>query len=1335
VSSFENEIGYRYVFTLQDEGTQPARAAQAQVQAAAERTTGAMRQQAAAAQQAGRAQVEAARGAAATVLQTAQANVAQAAEQKAALLELARAYNLVADTAKVGSEQQVQASRLATAAAAQLAREYGVVAAAAEESTAVQVAGWARVAAAARAASAAAVGAGRASKEAQIQSGAERGLIRGTKLGRVGGFLSGAALGGAIGGFEIKAAFDAARNEELMQAQLQNTLKQSNLSWAANRGQIEQNTARLSKHSGFLKAELFQSLSTLVRVTHDVTAAERDQAIAVDVSRARHIDLQQATKMVMLAQQGHVGLLRRLGINITQVTTAQDLLRDSHAHATSAVVAQAKAYDLQQSGIKAISALQKQYAGSTDAYSKTSAGALGRLRVSYDELQVHIGQALNPAINSAADALGRWLHTVQQSETAHHVLRATLMTIRDIYIGASGIVRGLLAANSALGGAPALIMGAVIAFRILNAVITANPFVALAVLSSLVVGLIITHWKGISGFFSGLWRTISGAFTRAWNVIEETALSVLKNIIEPFSHLPGSMGQWARDMKVQLNAQLDQMATDASTKGKNIGNALGQGIVDAWKGYRGKLNPNDLLKGGFTTDLLSGGSMSTKVAGKNFGYNATTPAAGIGGGYVSPIKPGAAFERLDQGVDWKGSPGDFVVAIGKAHIDAIHDDPGGFGKVIYYTLLDGAAAGRQIYVGHALPVVTAGKTVQAGAHLAKLLPSGLGNAKGIRGHTEVGWASGNLPAAGLSEGTGSAKDFLNFVQTGVASSNDSTGGLPADVTSAAAAGRAATARKAAAKAARTAATLANKHIRALLKDAADTVRVATSGFRGHEASNVASAAEQGAYTKAEGLLGQAVTYAQQHKLPAAVVTDLQARVKELKNAAATALHAHVVAVQKAYLAHLQGMQRQSGTLSTVTAHEQAVETVLQRSERATGIDPSSPEGLTAAAAVQRSYRTQLRTLQSQLEKQLAYADKHHLTKAAAAIKTELAKVADTIAEATAQIAEDTRAAAQAAAQAAVDHAAAQVAHTTSGLDALRLQQQATGGHYDTGGQWVPGDQTPAALAAQAAFITNNKVPALQGQLGALRKQLQDATNSAAYVSVPIDSAAARSAANALQGAGGRLARDDLFGDTSSGGNNAVSEQISTTSQAAIDGILASIDDVTNQILQAQNEASDLMRQAAEAAKKAAEDAAQVVVNMAQHGETMASLGLETLKLQQQLQGPQYLNGSLVQGDQTPGSLQAQAQYIASTLIPAMRSDLAALQAQQQVALDNNDQTLAYQIAEAIAQKQNDLLQAQVTAAQDTAASTQQMADALKQYGGTTAFDYSGQLFTDNLVGV
>lgn len=126
-------------------------------------------------------------------------------------------------------------------------------------------------------------------------------------------------------------------------------------------------------------------------------------------------------------------------------------------------------------------------------------------------------------------------------------------------------------------------------------------------------------------------------------------------------------------------------------------------------------------------------------------------------GYVQPVQ--GQVKRLDQGIDYQGKVGDPVVAIGLARVDYVKDDPGGFGKVVYYTLLDGPARGRQIYVGHAAPLVHAGQIVQRGVAVAQLQQVSGGNAANLPGWTEIGFAKGGVP-----EGPQTAKSFQSLLK-------------------------------------------------------------------------------------------------------------------------------------------------------------------------------------------------------------------------------------------------------------------------------------------------------------------------------------------------------------------------------------------------------------------------------------------------------------------------------------------------------------------------------------------------------------------------------------------
>jgi TP901 family phage tail tape measure protein len=157
-------------------------------------------------------------------------------------------------------------------------------------------------------------------------------------------------------------------------------------------------------------------------------------------------------------------------------------------------------------------------------------------------------------------------------------------------------------------------------------------------------------------------------------------------------------------------------------------------------------------------------------------------------------------------------------------------------------------------------------------------------------------------------------------------------------------------------------------------------------------------------------------------------------------------------------------------------------------------------------------------------------------------------------------------------------------------------------------------------------------------------------------------------------------------------------------QAMLDAQAATTDLAT-----AQADAADMMR---EATARAAQDR----VDAATHGRTMGDLALQRLELEQQLVGTH---------DSTGGA-QGRADFIRRQILPAIQAEIDALVAQQLDAQSAGNSDLATQIAEAIYAKQNDVLQAQLDAQQQTASNT----DALKEFGGSAVFSYRDQMFTD-----
>lgn len=145
--------------------------------------------------------------------------------------------------------------------------------------------------------------------------------------------------------------------------------------------------------------------------------------------------------------------------------------------------------------------------------------------------------------------------------------------------------------------------------------------------------------------------------------------------------------------------------------------------------------------------------------------------------YVSPVPSNVKVKRLDHGVDYQGNPGQRIVAIGNAVVDAVKSDPSGYGTVVYYTLTDGPHAGQQIFVGHARPDVKPGQKLSAGDQVATLQQVSGGDAKGLVGWTEIGLAKNGAPQYGKDQGGWQFQQLL----VGAAKTSDAPVAAPGSV--------------------------------------------------------------------------------------------------------------------------------------------------------------------------------------------------------------------------------------------------------------------------------------------------------------------------------------------------------------------------------------------------------------------------------------------------------------------------------------------------------------------------------------------------------------------------
>ncbi len=133
---------------------------------------------------------------------------------------------------------------------------------------------------------------------------------------------------------------------------------------------------------GFDDEDVAQSLVKFYQRTADLTKAQQLNAIAMDLSRAKSIDLQSAVNLVNMALSGQGKVLAQYGISI------KDGL----------------------SPLEALSALQKQVSGQAAAFSQTFQGQMEVLSVSFGNIKEQIGEVLVKALVPFIMQFTAWLN-------------------------------------------------------------------------------------------------------------------------------------------------------------------------------------------------------------------------------------------------------------------------------------------------------------------------------------------------------------------------------------------------------------------------------------------------------------------------------------------------------------------------------------------------------------------------------------------------------------------------------------------------------------------------------------------------------------------------------------------------------------------------------------------------------------------------------------------------------------------------------------------------------------------------------------------------------------
>ena len=194
---------------------------------------------------------------------------------------------------------------------------------------------------------------------------------------------------------------------------------------------------------------------------------------------------------------------------------------------------------------------------------ETSLRLVGGLLVALLKVVGALGVVLYPvakvAVKALTDGLDYLAGVIDRNrqmltEIVAGALRGFIGVIKLAATGAGVLIHAL----EAIGGQKAVVVAAITAIGI--AITLSLGPVSASILGALVaIALIKNHWAQIVVFFKDLGKEILNAFEYVWYELEKAGLQAAIAVVNPFSHLPGILGGWARKAKNSMQGELDRI--------------------------------------------------------------------------------------------------------------------------------------------------------------------------------------------------------------------------------------------------------------------------------------------------------------------------------------------------------------------------------------------------------------------------------------------------------------------------------------------------------------------------------------------------------------------------------------------------------------------------------------------------------------------------------------------------------------------------------------------------------------------------------------------------------
>lgn len=346
----------------------------------------------------------------------------------------------------------------------------------------------------------------------------------GKELQQVGKYatIAGVAIVGELG-LAVKAAAESETATKQLNFALDNTAKISP-TVAKNLDGIRvvfDKHAEAAKKLGFSDEQVQKGLGLLITSTQDAEVALEGSKLAMDLARAKGIELETAQMAINMALQGSPKLLKQYGI----------ALEDGAGK------------------VEVLDALSSRFGGTAQSMAGTLEVQTKVLAEAFDSLQEAIGTTLLPILSQfLTGTIIPLIDKIKEWAEAHPTLFKNIILV----VGAIGLLLAIL------GPILMILPGLMTAFTLLSGPI---GLIALAIMGLIAVGILLyANWSQISAWAIGIWgqivnyfkgvidtivgffnnladnvysifTSVSAFFTNIWNAILNFATNIIRFIL------------------------------------------------------------------------------------------------------------------------------------------------------------------------------------------------------------------------------------------------------------------------------------------------------------------------------------------------------------------------------------------------------------------------------------------------------------------------------------------------------------------------------------------------------------------------------------------------------------------------------------------------------------------------------------------------------------------------------------------------------------------------------------------------------------------------------------